>query len=125
MSEHVEGGKAEMFTESCNEVKTRLISITKQVEEIMSTRAEEVFMNMQRDYMEVVTGSNMADGQMSRWERAMRANVCKVIEEKDLTAEEDAKKAAEAIAAERAATAADQAGIEAEETGGDEVEDGV
>jgi hypothetical protein len=79
-----------MFSESCNEVRKLLVAMCNQVEQTMTSRTDEVFMQMQRDYMEVVSRTQLPDGQMMpKWERKMRADVSKVIEDRETEAEEE------------------------------------
>jgi hypothetical protein len=88
MSTHVNDIRADMFSESCNEVKRLLVAMCNQVEQTMTSRTDEVFMQMQRDYMEVVSGTQLPEGQMMpKWERKMRADVAKVIEDREIEAE--------------------------------------
>jgi hypothetical protein len=92
MSTHVNDVKTDMFSESCNEVKRLLVAMCNQVEQTMTSRTDEVFMLMQRDYMEVVSGTQLPEGQMMpKWERKMRADVAKVIEDRETEAEEVTK----------------------------------
>lgn len=82
MNEYVDEHRNTMFTESCDGVKQRLIAMCKQVEDFMSAKADEIFLAMQRDYMEVISGTALPKGQMMpKWERNMRAAVAKAIEE--------------------------------------------
>src|SRR5579859_7924188 len=82
MGNYVDEHRNTMFAESCDEVKQRLIAMCKQVEEFMSAKADEIFLAMQRDYMEVISGTALPKGQMMpKWERNMRAAVAKAIEE--------------------------------------------
>jgi len=69
-----------------------LVAMCNQVEQTMTSRTDEVFMLMQRDYMEVVSGTQLPEGQMMpKWERKMRADVAKVIEDRETEAEEVTK----------------------------------
>jgi hypothetical protein len=82
MGNYIDEHRNTMFAESCNDVKQRLIDMCKQVEEFMSAKADEVFLAMQRDYMEVISGTALPKGQMMpKWERNMRAAVVKAIED--------------------------------------------
>lgn len=49
-------------------------------------------MGMQRDYLEVISGSKV-DGQMPKWERELRGDVAKLIEESEKAAEDAESKA--------------------------------
>lgn len=84
MASHVNTARTSMFTESCNEVKERLVDMCQTVEQTMAARADEVFLCMQRDYMEVISGTALPQGQtMPKWERKMRAEVAKIIEDRE------------------------------------------
>lgn len=91
MAAHINENKADMFTESCNEVRDRLVAMCRQVEDAMSTRADEIFVAMQRDYLEVVAGTQLPQGGMPRWERKMRADVAQILQDREKTAEKDAE----------------------------------
>ncbi|CZR50756.1 uncharacterized protein PAC_00630 [Phialocephala subalpina] len=87
MANHVDTTRNNMFAESCAEVKERLLLMCQTVEQTMAARADEVFLCMQRDYMEVISGTALPQGQtMPKWERTMRAQVAKVIEDREKTA---------------------------------------
>jgi hypothetical protein len=95
MATHVDIARSEMFKESCDEVRTRLVAMCKQVEQSMRLQADEIFMKMQRDYTEVVSGTQLPQGQMMpKQERQMRSDVSQTIEDFEETAAE-AQKAAE------------------------------
>ncbi len=100
MSDHVNSARSSMFAESCDEVKNRLIAMCENVERTMAAKADEVFLSMQRDYMEVISGTALPQGQMMpKWERKMRAEVAKVIEDREKVTLEPAERNAKAIAA--------------------------
>lgn len=114
MEDHISGQKSEMFSESCDEVKTLLLSMCEKLETVMTARADEVLLYMQRDYMAVISGASQQIGDiMPRWERKMRAGVEKVIEERDATAVEEYEKAAAEMT--RMRRGHDQASPEAED----------
>jgi len=70
-----------MFTRSTEEVKARLVTMCRSVEERMANKAEEVWSAMNRDYTQVVSGKQLPEGQlMPKWERQLRSEVAKVIE---------------------------------------------
>jgi hypothetical protein len=82
MASHVDTARSEMFQESCDDVRNRLLDMCKQVEEGMSLQTDEIFMRMQRDYTEVVSGTQLPQGQMMpRQERKMRSDVTQTIED--------------------------------------------
>lgn len=81
MANHVETTRDSMFAESCNDVKKLLLKMCKEVEAHMAAKADEVFLNMQRDYIQVITGATLPEGQMmQKWERQMRSDVAKLLE---------------------------------------------
>lgn len=97
MVTHVDTARSEMFRESCDEVRNRLLDMCKYVEQSMSLQTDDIFVKMQRDYMQVVSGTQLPKGQMMpKQERNMRSQVAEVIEAFD-------KANAEAVAAEDAA----------------------
>ena len=82
MATHVDDVRSDMFQESCDEVKNRLLDMCKQVERSMGLQTDEVFMKMQRDYTEVVSGTQLPKGQMMpKQERKMRFDVAQTIED--------------------------------------------
>ena len=84
MRDHVGTVRDNMFTESCDEVKNRLIAMCQKVEQTMSLSTDDVFVMMQRDYMEVVSGTQLPRGQdMPKEERKMRAEVAQIIEDEE------------------------------------------
>jgi len=84
----------DMFAESCDEVKKHLVKMCREVEEAMANKADEVFVNMSRDYIEVISG-NKVEGQITEeWERQMRAEVANLIESRS-KADADADEADE------------------------------
>jgi hypothetical protein len=107
MATHVDTARSEMFKESCDEVRTRLVSMCRQVEQSMGIQTDAIFIKMQRDYMEVVSGTRLAQGQtMPKQERQMRSDVAQTIEDFEKAAAE-VQKATEI--AKMAADAAEQA----------------
>ncbi|KUJ22436.1 uncharacterized protein LY89DRAFT_714238 [Mollisia scopiformis] len=92
MSNFVNDSRNEMFSESCNEVKKLLLAMSKQVEDKMATQADEVYLSMQRDYMQVIAGTALPEGQtMPKWERKMRSDVVSILENQDQALSEEAK----------------------------------
>lgn len=82
MADFVNENRNTMFSESCDDVKQRLVDMCKQVEEFMAAKADDIFIAMQRDYMEVVSGTTLPKGQsMPVWERNMRSDVAKAIDD--------------------------------------------
>jgi len=98
MKGHMEGGVAsnlDVFADSCNQVKQRLIAMCKDVNDAMSVKAEDVFTNMSRDYTQVISGSAVQGQMMPKQERLVRAEVARVFEELELANQADASSNAE------------------------------
>src|ERR1700722_2836031 len=90
MTSHVDQHRQSMFRESTEEVKKHLKQMCSQVEEQMMNKADEVFVLMRRDYMTVITGQNMPQGHvMPKWERSMKADIAKLIQEREDAAEKE------------------------------------
>lgn len=101
MEAHIDQTREDMFRESVNEVKKCLEQMCEEVEETMLARSDDVYTMMSRDYLSVMGGSKLPDGQiMPRWERKMRADVLEVIENRDKIVSETKKAAQEAMEAE-------------------------
>ncbi|KAL2065059.1 hypothetical protein VTL71DRAFT_4199 [Oculimacula yallundae] len=94
MSKHVDDTRGNMFSESCEEVKVLLLNMCKQVSKQMSDNTDLVFERIERDYLEVISGTRLPGQLMPKWERQMRAEVAKVIENRQQAAIEDAKESA-------------------------------
>lgn len=83
MKEHIENTKTDMFQESVDGVKARLTDMCRSVEEEMSNKADEVWSTMNRDYTQVISGTQLPEGeQMPKWERLLRAELAKLIRER-------------------------------------------
>lgn len=90
MSSHVDEHRKTMFRESTEEVKKHLKQMCGLIEEQMLNKADEVFVLMRRDYMTVVTGARMPQGQeMPKWERSMKAEIVRAIQEREDAAEKE------------------------------------
>src|ERR1700694_78272 len=88
MTSHVDQHRQTMFHESTEEVKKHLKQMCSQVEEQMMNKVDEVFVLMRRDYMTVITGQHMPQGHvMPKWERSMKAEIAKLIQEREDAAE--------------------------------------
>ena len=83
MTNHIETQRAEMFRESCDEVRTRLNAMAREVEELMANKADEVFLHMSRDYTEIVVGKKTTGEVMPKAERHMRAEVAELIQDRE------------------------------------------
>jgi len=81
MLAHVDTERHTMFPDSCDEVRTKLKAMLRQVEELMANKADEVFVAISRDYRSVLGGSDAPQGEMMpRWQRTMRKEVKAVID---------------------------------------------
>lgn len=90
MTSHVDQHRQTMFHESTEEVKKHLKQMCSQVEEQMMNKADEVFVLMRRDYMTVITGQHMPQGHVTpKWERSMKAEIAKLIQEREDAAEKE------------------------------------
>ena len=81
MHEHVDQVRHTMFSESTEEVRNRLKIMLRQIEELMANKADEVFMQMSRDYRSVLGGGDVVhESMMPKWQRGMRKDVKAVID---------------------------------------------
>ena len=81
MDDHVEQERHVMFRQATEEIKRRLSTMVRQVEETMNNRADEVFVTMRRDYRSVLGGPDAPQGQLlPKSERQMRKEVMHIIE---------------------------------------------
>jgi ferritin-like metal-binding protein YciE len=86
MGDHVETTKSNMFTEAVDTVKTKLTHMACQVSEEMAAKAEEVWGSMNRDYTQVISGTQLPeDEQMPKWERNLRAGIANSLKDPDKT----------------------------------------
>ncbi|KAF2455772.1 hypothetical protein BDY21DRAFT_288795 [Lineolata rhizophorae] len=84
MESHVDNQRHSMFMKATDAVKDRLDDMWRIAEQHMSKGAEEVFMLMQRDYLNVLGGVNPQDSAMlSKTERDFRRHVSNQIEGAD------------------------------------------
>jgi rubrerythrin len=98
MTSHVDSNRTAMFTKSTEEVKARLVLMCRAVEERMANKAEEVWEAMNRDYTQVISGRQLPAGQQEpKWERQLKAEIAKTIEDRSKAIEE-AEKTAEVSA---------------------------
>jgi hypothetical protein len=94
MNSHIDTNRTAMFTKSTDEVKARLVLMCRAVEERMANKAEEVWEAMNRDYTQVISGRQLLADQEPKWERQLKAEIVKTIEDRSKAIEE-AEKAAE------------------------------
>ena len=76
MSEHVERNRHHMFNEATMTVKRHLDAMCRSLQETMELRADEIYIKMKADYMQVLGGVQInQEAVMSREERAMRTAI--------------------------------------------------
>ncbi|KAH7416967.1 Dynamin family-domain-containing protein [Cadophora sp. MPI-SDFR-AT-0126] len=93
MSQHVDNIRGSMFAESCEEVKGLLLKMCKQVSTQMSEHTDGIFVRIERDYLEVISGTQLPGQTMPKWERQMRAEVARIIADRAQAVIEEAEKA--------------------------------
>lgn len=110
MSQHFDNIQGSMFAESCEEVKGHLLKMCKQVSTQMSEHTDGIFVRIERDYLEVISGTRIPGQTMPKWERQMRSEVARVIADRAHAVIEEAEKAAAKLAED--AAHAEQSGLE-------------
>ncbi|KAG4025453.1 hypothetical protein MFRU_058g00360 [Monilinia fructicola] len=80
MHKNINRSRHAMFTESCDEVKTKLNKMCQIIEESMNDGTDEVFMLMRRDYLQVLNGAQVTGEVMPKWERHMRSDIAHILE---------------------------------------------
>ena len=84
MASHVDQERHTMFRYATEAVKQRLTQMCRAVEEQMSNKADEVFLQMRRDYMTTIGGAQLSQGDlMSKAERTMRKDVLSILDGAD------------------------------------------
>jgi len=84
MASHVDQERHTMFRYATEAVKQRLTQMCRAVEEQMSNKADEVFLQMRRDYMTTIGGAHLSQGDlMSKAERTMRKDVLSILDGAD------------------------------------------
>lgn len=84
MASHVEQERHNMFRNATEAVKARLTEMCRAVEEHMATKADEVFLQMRRDYMVTIGGAPLPQGAvMSKADRTLRKDVMHVLDGAD------------------------------------------
>ena len=84
MASHVDQERHTMFRYATEAVKQRLTQMCRAVEEQMSNKADEVFLQMRRDYMTTIGGAQLSQGDlMSKAERTMRKDVLSILDDAD------------------------------------------
>ena len=84
MASHVDQERHTMFRYATEAVKQRLTQMCRAVEEQMSNKADEVFLQMRRDYMTTIGGTHLSQGDlMPKAERTMRKDVLSILDGAD------------------------------------------
>lgn len=82
MAGHVDRERHTMFTASAEAVKLELANMCREVDDLMASRTDEVYMLLRRDYMTVIGGAQLPHGAvMPKWERDMRRSVAQLVQE--------------------------------------------
>jgi hypothetical protein len=88
MAQHIDEHRKVMFRESTNEVKRHLNEMCSRIEEEMSNKADEVFILMRRDYMTVIMGAQVLEGDHpSKAEDLARSEIVWIVQEVERRAE--------------------------------------
>lgn len=91
MRDHIDQNKKAMFENSTQSVKEYLKAMCRIIENEMADAADAAFIRIRRDYMQVVGGVRLPNGEvMPKAERVMRAEVCKLLQESEEVKDEEA-----------------------------------
>ena len=81
MTHHVDRERYSMFQQSADEVRKRLIAMVREIDEVLNSKVDEIYVSTSRDYRSVLGGSDVPHGEMlPKWQRLMRKDVLAVIE---------------------------------------------
>lgn len=80
MNYHVDQQRSTMFQNSADEIKDKLKSMIRNQEEIMSNRADEIFVLMRRDYCSVLGGGDTHGEGLPKAQRLIRSEVNSILE---------------------------------------------
>ncbi|KAB8298086.1 hypothetical protein EYC80_001848 [Monilinia laxa] len=80
MHGHIDQSRRAMFTECCDEVKTKLMNMCEQIEESMDNKTDGVFALIRRDYLQVLNGAQVTRESMPKWEGHMRSDIAHALE---------------------------------------------
>ena len=83
MSNHVIAQKDIMFQRATQVVRNMIMDLTKDVEEHMANRTDQVFVGMRRDYLQVLSNVRVDDITMPKWERSLRSTVEDIIQQSE------------------------------------------
>ena len=82
MNTHVAQERHVMFQQSAENVRNKLVDLVREVEELMKDKADEVFINIKRDYRVALGGHDVQrDGEMlPRTQRAVRKEIKHILD---------------------------------------------
>ena len=82
MNAHVEQERHVMFQQSAKNVTEKLVGLIGEVEELMKEKADEVFVNIKRDYRVGLGGHDMRQngGILPRTQRAVRKEIKRILD---------------------------------------------
>ena len=82
MNTHVAQERHVMFQESAENVRNKLVDLVREVEELMKNKADEVFINIKRDYRVALGGHDVQrDGEMlPRTQRIVRKEIKHILD---------------------------------------------
>ena len=78
---HVDQARHQMFGAATQTVRDHLKQMCKELEDSMATKVDEIYLNMQRDYMQVLGGRQLTQGdRMSKTEHDMRSEIWSILQ---------------------------------------------
>jgi hypothetical protein len=83
MTNHVTAQKDNMFQRATQVVRNMIMDLTKDVEEHMANRTDQVFGGMRRDYLQVLSNVRVDDVTMPKWERSLRSTIEDIIQQNE------------------------------------------
>jgi hypothetical protein len=83
MTNHVTAQKDNMFQRATQVVRNMIMDLTKDVEEHMANRTDQVFVGMRRDYLQVLSNVRVDDVTMPKWERSLRSTIKEIIQQNE------------------------------------------
>jgi hypothetical protein len=83
MTNHVTAQKDNMFQRATQVVRNMIMELTKDVEEHMANRTDQVFVGMRRDYLQVLSNVRVDDVTMPKWERSLRSTIEEIIQQNE------------------------------------------
>jgi hypothetical protein len=83
MTNHVTAQKDNMFQRATQVVRNMIMDLTKDVEEHMANRTDQVFVGMRRDYLQVLSNVRVDDVTMPKWERSLRSTIEEIIQQNE------------------------------------------